>query len=195
MNLSAVILAGGESSRMGQDKAWLEIGGQSLLARAVSTARDSGIEEVLISGRVGADYSALRCPVVFDRELGCGPLSGIERAFEVASAPLLLVLAVDLPNMTAALLRKLAGRCDPLTGAVPKLSGQLEPLAAIYPKRCRLLALDCLRKCRRAARDFADACLREHAVKVFPVAQAEIGCFDNWNAPSDVSILKPKPRR
>jgi molybdopterin-guanine dinucleotide biosynthesis protein A len=192
MNLSAVILAGGESRRMGQDKAWLEIGGQSLLAHAVSTVRDSGAEEVLISGRVGADYSALCCPVVFDRELGCGPLSGIERALEVASAPLLLVLAVDLPNMTAAFLRKLASRCDPLTGAVPKLAGQLEPLAAIYPRRCRLLAMDCLLKCRRAARDFAEACLREHAVRVFPVPHADIACFQNWNAPSDVLMLNPK---
>jgi molybdenum cofactor guanylyltransferase len=192
MNLSAVILAGGESRRMGQDKAWLEVGGQSLLARAVSTVRDSGIEEILISGRAGTDYSALRCPVLFDLEPGCGPLSGIERAFDAAGAPLLLVLAVDLPNMTAAFLRKLAGRCDLLTGAVPKLRGQLEPLAAIYPKRCRFIALDCLLKCRRAARDFSDACLREHAIRTFPVRRPDIGCFENWNTPSDVSTTKPK---
>src|SRR3974390_2217688 len=78
MNLSAVILAGGESRRMGHDKAWLRGGGQSLLARAMSAVRDSGIEEALISGRAGADYSTLRCPILFDREPGCGPLSGIE---------------------------------------------------------------------------------------------------------------------
>ena len=76
MNLSAVILAGGESRRMGQDKAWLEVGGQSLLARAVSTVRDSGIKEILISGRPGADYSTLRRPVLLDLEPGYGPLSG-----------------------------------------------------------------------------------------------------------------------
>lgn len=192
MNLCAVILAGGESRRMGRDKAWLDVGGQSLLTRALSTVRDSGIEEVLISGRAGVDYSPLRCPVLFDLEPGCGPLSGIERALEAASAPLLLVLAVDLPNMTAAFLRKLAGRCDPLTGAVPKLSGQLEPLAAIYPKRCRFIALDCLLRCRRAARNFADACLREHAVRTFAVARTDIGCFENWNKPSDVSVSRPK---
>jgi len=197
MNLSAVILAGGESRRMGKDKAWLEVGGQPLLARAVSTVRDSGIEEILISGRAGTDYSALRCPVLLDLEPGCGPLSGIERAFEATGAPLLLVLAVDLPNMTAAFLRKLAGRCDPLTGAVPKLSGQLEPLAAIYPKRCRFIALDCLLKCRRAARDFADACLREHAIRTFSVARADIGCFENWNSPGDITTscarIRPTP--
>jgi molybdopterin-guanine dinucleotide biosynthesis protein A len=192
MNLSAVILAGGESRRMGHDKAWLEVAGQSLLARAMSAVRDSGIEEVLISGRAGADYSALRCPVLLDRELGCGPLSGIERALEAASAPLLLVLAVDLPNMTSAFLRKLAGRCDPLTGVVPKLRGQLEPLAAIYPKRCRFIALDCLVKCQRAARNFADACLREQAVRTFAVPRTDICCFENWNSPADLTTSAPE---
>jgi len=187
MNLSAVILAGGESRRMGHDKAWLEVGGQSLLARAVSAVRGSGIEEILISGRAGADYSALRCPVLLDRELGCGPLSGIERALEAARAPLLLALAVDLPNMTSAFLRQLAERCDPLTGVVPKLKGQLEPLAAIYPKRCRSIALDCLVNGQRAARDFADACLREHAVRTFAVPPADRRCFENWNRPTDVT--------
>jgi molybdopterin-guanine dinucleotide biosynthesis protein A len=193
MNLSAVILAGGESRRMGQDKAWLEMGGQPLIRRALSTVRDSGIQEVLISGRAGTDYSTLGCPNLFDLEPGCGPLSGIQRALEAASAPLLLVLAVDLPNMTSGFLRKLAGHCDPLTGVVPKLKGQLEPLAAIYPKRCRFITLDCLLKGRRAARDFADACLRERAVRTFAVPRTDLDCFENWNTPSDVSASRPKP--
>lgn len=189
MNLSAVILAGGESRRMGQDKAWVEAGGQSLLARACSTVRASGIEEIFISGRPGTDYSRLGCPVLFDRESGCGPVAGIERALEATAAPLLLVLAVDLPHMTAALLRWLAAHCDALTGAVPKLKGQLEPLAAIYPRRCRFVALDCLLKGRLAARDFAEACLREQAVKAFAVTGGAAACFDNWNRPSDVTLL------
>ena len=124
MNLSAVILAGGESRRMGRDKAWLEMGGQPLIRRALSTVRDSGIQGIVISGRAGADYSSLGCPVLFDLEPGCGPLGGIERALSAATAPLVLVLAVDLPGVTAAFLRKLAAHCDPLTGAVPKLRGR-----------------------------------------------------------------------
>ncbi len=191
MNVSAVILAGGESHRMGQDKAWLELGGQPLIARALSTIRESGIGEIFISGRAGNDYSKLRCPVLLDREAGCGPLSGIERALEEAGTPLVLVLAVDLPYMTAAFLRKLAAHCDPLTGAIPRLRSQLEPLAAIYPKRCRFIARDCLLKCRLAARDFADACLRERAVRPIAVAQVDAACFDNWNSPADVSASGP----
>jgi molybdenum cofactor guanylyltransferase len=187
MNLSAVLLAGGESRRMGQDKAWLEVGGQPLIRWALSTVRNSGIQEVLISGRAGTDYSTLGCPVLFDLEPGCGPLGGIERALAAATTPLLLVLAVDLPGITPAFLRKLAARCDPLTGTVPKLRGELEPLAAIYPKRCHFIAQDCLLKSCRAARDFAEACLRERAVRTLAVSVADARCFQNWNCPADVA--------
>jgi molybdopterin-guanine dinucleotide biosynthesis protein A len=187
MNLAAVILAGGESSRMGQDKAWVEFNGESLIARALGTVRGSGITEIFISGRAGTDYSRLRCTVLFDRETGLGPLAGIEQALETTQASLLLVLAVDLPRMTAAFLRNLADHCDPLTGAIPKLKGELEPLAAIYPRRCRYIARDCLLRCHRPARDFAEACLHERAVRTFPVPRNEIQCFDNWNSPSDVA--------
>lgn len=186
MTLDAVILAGGASSRMGRDKAWVESDGRPLIVRALSTLRNSGVREVFISGRPGTDYSSLHCPVLMDREAGSGPLAGIERALDATEAPLLLVLAVDLPRMTADFLRKLAERCGPLTGVIPKLRGQLEPLAAIYPKRCHFIARDCLLKCRLAVRDFAESCRREGAVKTFTVRGADLPCFDNWNSPSDL---------
>jgi molybdopterin-guanine dinucleotide biosynthesis protein A len=192
MNVGAVILAGGESRRMGKDKSWLEVGGRPLISRAMETVRDAGIEEIFISGRAGTDYSALKCPVLFDLEPGYGPLGGIERALETATAPLVLVLAVDLARMTAPFLRKLAEHCDPLTGAIPELNGELEPLAAIYPKRCHGIARDFLRKGRHAARDFANACLRERAMRKFNVPDADIRCFENWNTPPDVNASKPE---
>jgi molybdenum cofactor guanylyltransferase len=187
MNMSAVILAGGQSRRMGQDKAWVEFDGQPLITRALSTVRSSGITEIFVSGRAGTDYSSLGCPVLLDREGGLGPLAGIERALGATTASLMLVLAVDLPRMTAAFLRKLADRCDPLTGAIPKLGGRLEPLAAIYPRRCRDVARDCLLGGQRAARDFAEVCLRERTVKTFEVPPDDVQCFDNWNSPSDIN--------
>jgi molybdopterin-guanine dinucleotide biosynthesis protein A len=110
----------------------------------------------------------------------------MERALHDCDADLLLVLAVDLAAMTVALLRMLAARCDRHTGAVPKRAGDLEPLAAIYPKRCHGLACEALARSRYAARDFAAACLRERAVKAFPVPSADDGCFTNWNRPTDL---------
>lgn len=194
MNLSAVILAGGASRRMGRDKAWMETDGQALLARAVAVVRELGVNEVFVSGREGQDYSALRCPVLVDLEPGFGPLGGIERGLKASSSPLLLILAVDLPHMTSAFLRKLAARCDALTGAVSKLNGELEPLAAIYPKRCHAIAFDFITQSHHAARDFAEACRRERAVRTFPVPPADAGCFANWNTPEDVVSKNPDAR-
>ncbi len=187
MNVSALILAGGESRRMGQDKAWLELDGKPLLVRAAATLRQLGLTEILISGRPGADYSVVDLPVLLDRQRGSGPLAGIERALEACASPLLLVLAVDLPYMNSDFLQKLLDRSDATHGVVPGLGGRLEPLAAIYPKSCHRLALECLRLSRLAARDFAESCRREHMVRVYRVPRADRQCFANWNSPSDLS--------
>ena len=188
MNFSAVILAGGESSRMGRDKAWLETDGQTLIAAAVEKARRAGAGEVFISGRSGEDYSALQCPVLLDLEPGCGPLGGIERALHVCTAPLLLVLAVDMPYMTAEFLQRMASRCDRETGAVPKLKGRLEPLAAIYPRRCHEIAFNSIAKSHHAVRDFAEACRKNNAVRITAVRPADESCFANWNTPADAAL-------
>ena len=59
LDLSGVILAGGESQRMGRDKAWIELEGRTLLALAVEKVRQAGVTEIFISGRPGRDYSAV----------------------------------------------------------------------------------------------------------------------------------------
>lgn len=187
MNLNAVILAGGASRRMGRDKAWLEADGQPLILRALTTIRAAEIHHVFISGRPGTDYSAVNCPVLFDPEPGLGPVAGIATALGACEAPLLLVLAVDLPIMTPAFLRKLMAHCDTETGTIPELNGKLEPLAAIYPKRCASIARECLLSSGRAARAFAELCLREKAARPFPVPQSDAGCFKNWNSPADIA--------
>jgi molybdopterin-guanine dinucleotide biosynthesis protein A len=230
MNFSAVILAGGRSRRMGRDKAWLEVDGQPLLARALAVLREAGPREVFISSRADRGDAALGCPVLLDREPDLGPLGGIERALQAAASPLVLVLAVDLPYMTGGFLRKLLAGiscttretpsdrsrrrkeadafsiapipppyvggyetceiCGPdardaLIGVVPELNGELEPLVAVYPRRCHRIASDLLADGRRAARDFAEACLRERAVRTLPVEPADARYFENWNTLAD----------
>ena len=51
MNVGAVILAGGESRRMGRDKAWLEVNGRPLIGRGLGVVREAGIKEIFLSGR------------------------------------------------------------------------------------------------------------------------------------------------
>jgi molybdopterin-guanine dinucleotide biosynthesis protein A len=125
--------------------------------------------------------------VLFDLKPGFGPVGGIERALQIASSPLLLVVAVDMPHMTANFLQKLLAHCDRLTGVVPNLDGRLEPLAAIYPKRCHGFACDLIARSRHAACEFAVACLEENAVRTIHVAHTDVDCFANWNCPADAA--------
>jgi len=185
MECSALILAGGESRRMGRDKAWLELDGRPLIERAVERLRRLGIREILISGRAGEDYSALNCPVLLDRAPGLGPLGGIERGLRECTTHMLLVLAVDLPRMSPAFLIKMQQASDHLIGVVPELNGRLEPLAAIYPQRCHTLALAALARAQLSVRDFATACLRDQAVRIYPVTERDAPEFLNWNRPDD----------
>src|SRR5687768_5891466 len=101
MNLSAVILAGGESRRMGQDKAWLNVDGVPLISRALAIVRELAIDEIFISGRSGQDYSTFGCPVLEDLRPDLGPLGGIERSLAASTASAVLVQAVDLPRMNS----------------------------------------------------------------------------------------------
>jgi molybdopterin-guanine dinucleotide biosynthesis protein A len=134
MKFSAVILAGGKSSRMGRDKAFIEVDGRPLLARQIQLASDVGADEVYVSGRAEADYAAFNCPVLRDRFINFGPLAGIEAALNVTTSQLLLVLAVDMPEMNAAFLQRLTAQCADGCGAIPRVNGFPEALAAFYPK-------------------------------------------------------------
>jgi molybdenum cofactor guanylyltransferase len=192
MRCAAIILAGGRSRRMGQPKAFLEFEGETLLERAVRTVRQLDPVEVFIAGRPDPEFNAVSgTRVLWDREPDLGPLGGIERGLANCPAPLLLVLAVDLPHMTAEFLRRLLNQSDENTGVVPRLRGHLEPLAAVYPITCHGVADRLLRERRLAAQTFASTCLFRQAVRIREARAAEAPCFQNWNTPADVAAANP----
>jgi len=192
MNFSAVILAGGKSSRMGRDKAWLEIGGQTLLARQIALVRELGAAEVFISGRTDTDYSAFGCRVLLDKFPDAGPLAGIERALGAAKSALLLVLAVDLPKLEAEFLRRLTAGCLETCGVIPKFASHLEPLAAFYPKAAYELALARLECGDFAMKDFAGACVKSGLARFIELPANEAIHFANWNSPADLTPASTK---
>jgi len=193
MNLGAVILAGGKSSRMGQDKAWLEIGGQTLLARQIELAHECGAEEVFISGRRDKDYSQFACPVLYDRWAETGPLAGIRRALEETASSHLLVLAVDMPGLTPVVLRNLAKPRRDGRGRIPRIGGRIEPLAAIYPKSAANLAAALLNGGALAATTFAENCVRADLAEFQNWNESDAGCFASWNRFPDAipSVARP----
>ena len=186
MIFSAVILAGGKSLRMGRDKAWLEIEGQTLLARQIALARETGAAEIFISGRADADYSAFGCPVLQDGFPDAGPLAGIERALDAAKENLLLVLAVDLPQMNAKSLLRLAAGCSETCGASPRLANRIEPVAAFYPKPAHAPAATRLARGAFAVKNFAEQCVQSGLARLVEFDARDAPQFTNWNSPADL---------
>lgn len=184
---SALILAGGRSTRLGRDKARLELHGRPLLARQIALARSLAPVEVLVSGRTDTDYSDFGCPVLHDRVPDAGPLAGIATALEAARAPLVLVLAVDLPRLTPAVLERILAAAGENRGVVPRVAGRLEPLAALYPRSAAALAGAQLARQRLAVGDFARVCAAADLVRFLDLPAECAGAFANWNTPEDLA--------
>ena len=186
MNVSAVILAGGKSKRMGQDKAWLTVRGKPLIARQIELVYELGPAEIFISGRAGTDYSALGCPVLVDHFEDAGPLAGIEQALKAISTPLLLVLAVDMPRMKPAQLQMLLANCTENCGAIPRFPNGIEPLAAVYPRSALRLVTELLERQSYAARYFAERCVERKLARFIDLSAQHSADFENWNTPLDM---------
>jgi molybdenum cofactor guanylyltransferase len=139
---AAFILAGGRSSRMGRDKAWLELAGAPLvlrIARAVEPLVSSvtmiGPPERFQAAGLAAIADRLLAPAA-SGESSCGPLGGIVTALNATQCSWNLVLACDLPYITTAWLGLLLRRAiaTEAQAVVPERAGGVEPLAAVYRK-------------------------------------------------------------
>jgi molybdopterin-guanine dinucleotide biosynthesis protein A len=100
--IGGYVLAGGRSSRMGRDKALLELAGKPLIQRAVETLKQVCADVHILSSR---PELAAFAPLVADLHPGCGPLSGVEAALLHAPCSWSLLLAVDMPFVPAAFLQ------------------------------------------------------------------------------------------
>jgi molybdopterin-guanine dinucleotide biosynthesis protein A len=188
MTLSAVILAGGKSSRMGRDKAFLEFEGRTLLERQIILAREIGAKEIFIAGRPDANYAGFDCLILNDKFQNAGPLAGIERALDSASTTHLLVLAVDLPGLHLNFLRRLLSACRENLGAIPRIASQIEPLAAVYSATAKPLAEKLLQDRNHRVTSFAEQCAESNLAQFVSCNENERELFANWNSPEDVPM-------
>ncbi len=144
--ISAAILAGGQSRRMGIDKRWVEIDALPLLARAVHSACAVSDDVVVVTSSPDdgvnrsrhADRDVLsQARVARDLRPGCGPLAGIETALSVARHPTVVVVAVDHPWLHVEVLKLLAARLDESSAMVAMLGTDRgpQPLVAAYDRR------------------------------------------------------------
>lgn len=139
MEISAAILAGGRATRLGgADKASLVVGGTRIVERQLA-ALATVTRDVRIVADDAARYDGLGVRVVPDVIAGAGPLGGLYTALLDAHHDFVLVLACDLPFITAAVLERLAiesAAAEQIDAVVPRSARGLEPLCAVYRTAC-----------------------------------------------------------
>lgn len=133
-DVTAVLLAGGRSSRMGLDKALLTVGGTPLV-QLLSERLAEVTREVLLSANDPSAYDFLHLTIVADVFPGCGPLAGLHAAMLHSRRSWILALACDLPRISSTLLKSLIRHTQGVDAVVPVTSGGLlQPVCAAYSR-------------------------------------------------------------
>jgi len=186
-SLAALLLAGGASTRMGQPKALLEYAGQPLWKVQIEKLQALDPDELFIS--IPRELALPSGPwrVLHDEKAGLGPLAGLHAALQAMTGEWLVVLAVDLPGMTAAFLRNLHETAEAKDcGLIPQLEGFYEGLAAIYPRSLADLCRTHLASNDRSLQRFAREAIANGQLSVYPVAEENRPLFRNVNRPTEL---------
>ena len=185
--ISAVLLAGGESSRMGQNKATISFREEPLWKWQLDLLRRIRPVELLVSARIDPTWRPKDTLFVADQQPACGPLGGIAAALTCITEDHLLAIAIDMPFMTDAYLHQLCEQVLPGRGLIPMIESRAEPLAAIYPREAKDEFLRALSgndfSLQPLVRDLI-AVRKLSPVKVVP---GDAPLFRNLNRPQDLA--------
>jgi molybdenum cofactor guanylyltransferase len=170
---------------MGSPKALIEVDGFPLWLKQAALLQSLRPAELMISA--GSDWYPGNGPwtVIRDRSPGRGPLAGIDAALASMATDLLLVLAVDMPGMSADYLRKLMGGAGP-SGVVPVEGCLFQGLAAVYPRSAAGLVEERLGGEDFSLQSLVAAAVAKGYLKTMPITEAERPLFRNVNRPDDI---------
>lgn len=157
---TAIVLAGGDSRRMGTDKSLLPINGRPLV-QAICRQLQGSFEQVLVSANNAGKFAFLGLEVVPDKTPGQGPLMGIASALKASASELNFVVACDIPHVELRYVRRMLREAVE-SGAdivVPVTDeGQYEPLFAVYRKSALNATNEVLSSGGRRIADAFDLC-------------------------------------
>jgi molybdenum cofactor guanylyltransferase len=186
VNITAALLAGGESRRMGRDKATLMFCGRPLWQTQLECLEKLEPTEILLSARSDPGWRPSNVRFVADAPPSRGPLSGLAAALTATRTAHLLALAIDMPSMTAKYLRVLCDTLEPGCGMIPMIDNRPEPLAAIYPAEAGVDLAVALRGHDFSMQSLAASLIAAGKLRAVAVAQHERLFFRNFNEPGDV---------
>jgi molybdopterin-guanine dinucleotide biosynthesis protein A len=193
-NMTGVLVAGGQSRRMGRDKRFLELGGQSLLHRALSVLQGLfpevliALAEPLPQLTKGQDYR-----VVLDLIPNCATLGGLYTGLASAGHPRVFAVGCDMPFLNPEVIRRLAQIGAQADVAMPNLATGLQPLLAVYSKACLPHMERMARAGQLKLQDLVNVpglTVRQIPEKDFLDVDPQLLSFFNINTPSDLEFAR-----
>ena len=188
IEVTGVLLAGGKSRRMGEDKRYLVVGEQTLLERGLGVLRSMFHDVLVVIAQDSAPLD-IDTRVVRDLVPDCGSLGGIYTALTQATTPYIFAVACDMPFLNQAVITQFTNRRDTADIVMARLATRLHPMHALYGKGC-LPAMDQM----IVARQLKIQALVSHAsLRVQYVTEADLlsidpswRSFHNVNTPEDL---------
>jgi len=134
MDASLLVLAGGDSRRMGRPKAWIEVGDTVLLRYVVERLAPAFSEVVVAFGEPEQMEQLVPYRVVFDRKRDAGPLAGLEAGLIAARHDVLFAVACDMPYVTPTTAQLAVAAARNSDAAIARHDGLFEPVCGAYRK-------------------------------------------------------------
>jgi len=189
--MTGIILAGGRNTRIGTDKAFLEINGVRLIDRTITIFQEI-FEEIIIVTNSPLSYIDKNVTIVTDIIENKGPLGGLYTGLFFTSSQHAFACACDMPFLDGSFIKCMTEHCADYDVVVPYSGDGLQPLHAIYSKKCLPATLNFLKRDKLKIIDLYKG------LKIFTINEDTIDSFDggrkmffNVNTHADLKHILP----
>ncbi|MFA5374492.1 MAG: molybdenum cofactor guanylyltransferase [Dehalococcoidia bacterium] len=188
--MTAIVLAGGKSSRLGRDKALEKIGGRYLIERVIGSLSQLG-DDIIVVTAAPNQLSDLNVEKVIDTYPRTGAKVGLCTGINASLSFYSLVVACDMPFLNIDLLRYLLDSASGFDAVIPRIGDKIEPLHAVYSKNCIPVLEEQIRKDKLKISDlFSEINVRYvEAAEIERYDQRHLSLF-NINSEADLKRAK-----
>ena len=191
--ITGILLAGGQSRRMGRDKRFLELDGRTLIERALSILDAVFPEVLVVVAGPEPRLDSLHRRVVTDLIPNCAALGGLYTGLSLVETPHIFVVATDMPLLNPAMITRIVALGGDADVAMVRLASGLQPMHAMYSKAC----LPHLQRMAGAGDLTIQSLARIPDLSVRIISEEEIGDIDpkflsflNINTPADFEFVR-----
>jgi molybdopterin-guanine dinucleotide biosynthesis protein A len=200
--IACVVLVGGESKRMGTDKASLVLDGTTLVERVIEVVRPIFKKVYIGAHEDSSSGEAYGLPVIVDTLPGRGPVLGVCAALEEAKEEWVFIVSCDLPMLSSKLIEFLATKTEGVDAVVPLIDGRAQTTCALYSRACLHPLSELVGSGEKGSRSLTRFLEETEGLRVRYVSEEELSKIDtdmesfaDVDTPDDLEEAKERLRR